>query len=317
MNWKVLILGLGNIGFRYDLDEPDFKVLTHARAFDRHPDFKLVGGVDPVPSNRKRFQRAYDVAAFGTIADALIKTEADVVVVATPTILHLENLREIVSFSKPRLVLMEKPAAYCLEQAVEMIQISKENALPILINLVRRTDPSVMEIRSRIEAQEIKLPCKGVVWYSKGLIHNACHFIDLLSFWLGQPRNLSLLEAGRKINDFDSEPDLRIEFSDSTIYFLAKNNEEFSYYNIELLAQNGRLNFGSGDVPISWQGRSEINPGLDTPQSEIENELHQYQLNVVNNIGRFLSNQASLLPSLEEHVETLKLVFEIAVQAGE
>ena len=28
-------------------------------------------------------------------------------------------------------------------------------------------------------------PIKGVCWYSKGLLNNGSHFINLLEFWLG------------------------------------------------------------------------------------------------------------------------------------
>ncbi len=311
MTWKVLLIGLGDIGFKYDLNELENVIQTHARAFRLHEKFILVGGVDPNKTNRDHFQKLYDVCIFETISDALEKNEVDVVVIASPTKFHFENLHEVVSYSNPRLILMEKPATYTIEQALNMIEISVEYSVPVLINLVRRTDPSVLEIKSRIVQNEIKLPCKGVVWYSKGLIHNACHFIDLLSFWLGKPEGIEVLDLGRKINDFDFEPDLRIHFSDSIIYFLAKNNEEFSYYNIELLAENGRLTFGNGDIPISWQAKSNNNMGLESTCNEIKNELYQYQFNVVNDIERFLNNQSILLPTLEAHVEIMNLVYEI------
>ena len=311
MIWKVLLIGLGDIGFKYDLDEPEDVIQTHARAFSLHEKFTLVGGVDPNKKNRDHFQKIYDVCTFETISEAFEKSASDVVVIASPTKFHFENLREIVSHSKPRLILMEKPATYTMEQAQNMIEISSEYSVPILINVVRRTELSVLEIKSRIDKNEIKLPCKGVVWYSKGLIHNACHFIDLLSWWLGKPEKIEVLDKGRKINEFDIEPDLRIQFSDSVIYFIAKNNEEYSYYNIELLAQNGRLTFGSGDIPIGWQAKAKENVGLEAFNEEINNELYQYQFNVVNDIERFLNKQSALLPSLEDHIETMKLVYEI------
>lgn len=311
MIWKVLLIGLGDIGFKYDLDEPENVIQTHARAFSLHEKFIVVGGVDPNKKNRDHFQKLYNVCTFESISDAFENNKADVVVIASPTKFHFENLHEIVSYSKPRLVLMEKPATYTMEQAQDMIEISTEYSVPILINLVRRTDPSVLEIKSRIDKNEIKLPCKGIVWYSKGLIHNACHFIDLLSWWLGKPEKIEVLEMGRKINEFDIEPDLRIQFSNSVIYFIAKNNEEFSYYNIELLAKNGRLTFGSGDIPIGWQAKAKGNVGLEAFNEEINNELYQYQFNVAKDIERFLNNQSALLPSLEEYIETMKLVYEI------
>jgi|TARA_B110000908_G_C10264359_1_gene462203 predicted dehydrogenase len=311
LSWKVLLVGLGNVSFKYDLEEPEDIVQTHARAFGLHKEFEVVGGVDPSDENKEQFQRVYGIRTFKTITCAFEHIKADVVVIASPTLCHLDNLHEVLSCCKPRVILMEKPAVYTKEQAQKMVDMSSESTIPILINLVRRADPSVMEIMKRINSGVIKLPCKGVVWYSKGLIHNACHFIDLLSLWLGTPKKIEVLDAGRKINDFDWEPDLRIQFSNSIVYFVAKNIEELSYYNIELLATNGKLNFGSGDNLISWQAKSKINSGLEPNLHKIKNELYQYQLNVVNDIECFLNNQPVLLPTLEAHVENMNLVYEI------
>ena len=310
MTWKVLLIGLGDIGFKYDLKEPKNIVQTHARAFDLHDKFELVGGIDPSIENREKFEESYGICTFKNIISAFESMKADVVVIASPTNFHLENLKEVLLCCKPKVILMEKPAAYLKEEAHEMSRMSLKSSVPILINLVRRVDISVKEIMKKINKGVIELPCKGVVWYSKGLIHNACHFIDLLSLWLGAPKKIDVLNPGRKINDFDCEPDLCVYFSDSSVYFLAIDNEDFSYYNIELLAKNGKLNFGNGDVSISWQVKSKINSGLEPKFYKIINELHQYQLNIVNDIERFLNNQSILIPTLEAHIKTLDLVYE-------
>lgn len=311
MTWKVLLIGLGDIGFKYDLKEPKNIVLTHARAFDLHDKFELVGGIDPSVENREKFKKSYGICTFKNIISAFESIEADVVVIASLTNFHLENLKEVLSCCKPQMILMEKPAAYLKEEAQEMLRMSSKFSVPILINLVRRVDTSATEIMKKINNGLIELPCKGVVWYSKGLIHNACHFIDLLSLWLGSPKKIDVLDPGRKINDFDCEPDLCVYFSDSIIYFLAKNNEEFSYFNIELLAKNGKLNFGSGENLITWQAKSRMNSVLRSNFYKIKNELHQYQLNVVNDIERFLNNQSVLLPTLQTHVENMNILYEI------
>ena len=44
---NVLIIGLGNIGMKYDLhDNSGQKILTHANAFAHNNDFNIIGGVD-------------------------------------------------------------------------------------------------------------------------------------------------------------------------------------------------------------------------------------------------------------------------------
>ena len=311
MTWKVLLVGLGNIGCKYDLDKPDNIIQTHARAFSLHADFQLIGGVDPNKKNRDEFEDRYSIRSFNTITDVYKNLLADVVVIASPTSCHLDNLKEVLSCSTPDVILMEKPASYTKDQAQQMIALSNNALVPVFVNLIRRIDPSVQKIKSFIDNGIIKMPCKGVVWYSKGLIHNACHFIDLLSWWLGAPNNVEIIDVGRQVNEWDLELDLKIRFADSTVYFLAKKTEEFNYYNIELLARNGRLTIEGGNVGVFWQAKSKNSTSLEASIYEINNELYQYQLNVANDLSCFLNKNKSLMPSLGEHVKTLNFVYNL------
>ncbi len=311
MTWKVLLIGLGGIGFKYDLNKPINIVQSHARSFSLDANFELVAGVDPDKTNRDEFQDAYSITCFDTITEACQTIQPNVVVIASPTRYHLDNMKEVLSYCKPDVIVMEKPASYSKNQAQQMIDLSLDSSVPVLVNLIRRTEPAVNEIKLMIESGEINTPCKGVVWYSKGLIHNACHFIDLLSWWLGAPTKIEIIGSGRQINEWDIEVDLRIYFDDSLVYFLVKKTEEFNYYNIELLAQNGRLTMGAGNVPVCWQAKSKSNSGLEPTINEIKNELYQYQLNAVKDIGLYLNKKKNLMPTLTEHVETMDSIYEL------
>ena len=60
MNHSVALIGLGAIGMLYDLKLPESEyVLCHARAFSQHPDFKLIGSVEPEAMLRKKFSEIY------------------------------------------------------------------------------------------------------------------------------------------------------------------------------------------------------------------------------------------------------------------
>lgn len=43
---KVMIIGLGNIAYKYDLNLPNDYILSHLRAFEQHLKFKVIGVVD-------------------------------------------------------------------------------------------------------------------------------------------------------------------------------------------------------------------------------------------------------------------------------
>src|SRR2546426_3265089 len=99
------------MGYDLRLDTGSY-VLTHARAFQQHPDFELVGGVDPVPERSAAFEAQYTAPSFADVADAVVRTSPDVVAVATPTPVHAETLRRAVECSETTAILCEKPLAY-------------------------------------------------------------------------------------------------------------------------------------------------------------------------------------------------------------
>ena len=55
MKRSVLLISLGNIGLMYDYGLPKKFILSHARAFDTHKDFRVVGGADIEETPKKKF----------------------------------------------------------------------------------------------------------------------------------------------------------------------------------------------------------------------------------------------------------------------
>jgi predicted dehydrogenase len=91
---SVLLVGLGAIAMGYDLEMPaSGMVLTHAKAFSQHPDFRLAGGVDADPVRCALFETHYGAPAGTDLAGALATTRPDVVVIAVPTAAHASEPR--------------------------------------------------------------------------------------------------------------------------------------------------------------------------------------------------------------------------------
>ena len=94
MTATALIVGLGQIGMGYDLNhDPQKYVSTHARAFQCHPGYQLVGGVDPDAERRRLFETHYQCPVYDDVASAMESLRPDVVAVATPTAVHAATCR--------------------------------------------------------------------------------------------------------------------------------------------------------------------------------------------------------------------------------
>lgn len=253
--WTVLLVGLGQVGMQYDLylDREKY-TLTHASAFSKHSSFSLVGGIDSDSSRCQLFEKYYACAAFDTIEAALSTMQPDVVVIATPTQFHSSVLKKVLKHSKPTAILCEKPLSYHREEAQEMLSICSSKGCRLYTNYLRRSDPGVIEIKRRLARQLIQGPVKGVVWYSKGLIHNGSHFFDLMQNWLGKMQDFRLLSSGLDFCEHseDCSPDIHIKFVQGDVFFLAAKEENFSHYTVNFVAQNGCLRYEQGGADIRW-----------------------------------------------------------------
>lgn len=317
---KCLLIGLGQIGMGYDLgNESTNVVLTHARAFSLHSSFELSGAVDPEFGRRELFEKFFGCPSFPTIASALQALSPSVVVIATPTEQHHLTLREVLANSTPKIILCEKPLAYDIEEARQMVEACESVGVSLFVNYMRRAEPGAIEIKARIESGQIEVPIKGVVWYSKGFLHNGSHFFNLLEFWLGPFVKATMLNVGRLWDGRDPEPDVQVDFELGRVIFMAAWEEAFSHYTIELLSTSGRLRYDQGGELITWQS-TQVDPQiagyevLQTNAETISNEMNRYQLHVVNNIAIALTNGQHTLSTGKQSLKTLEAMHQIINQ---
>ena len=320
MTFTALIIGLGRIGMGYDLNlDPEAYVLTHARAFQRHPEFRLAGGVDPDDGRRRVFECHYGCPAYADIESAIDALQPNVVAVATPTALHGQAVRAVLQAGRPAAILCEKPLSFEIGEARDFVEACAEGGCRLYTNYVRRSDRGVAEIKRRLSNGLIGHPVKGVAWYSKGLFNNGSHFLNLLQYWLGDVTGFRILEYGRLWDGLDPEPDLTVSFMQGTVCFLAAREEDFSHYTIELVAQNGRLRYEQGGGKILWQGTVK-DPAcegytiLDAAEEIIENDLARVQWHVADQLAACLHGRQAQICSGTEAFQTLETLAAIRLK---
>ena len=306
MATSVLIVGLGSIGMGYDLHHGHDvnKIYTHARAFSLHPDFYLVGAVDPEQKLCEIFEQEYKAPAYSDVEGALIHHKPQLVIIAAPTQYHCVILHKVLEMSEPHTILCEKPLSYSWDEASSMVDLCVKNNVDLYVNYMRRSDPAVIDIKERLDNGQIETPLKGLCWYSKGFKHNGSHFFNLLEFWLGKLESATIIDNGRLWAGEDPEPDVKLVFSRGTVIMLAAWEEKFSHYDIEFIAQNGRLRYESGGNIVNWQGvESDKNfdgyTRLSSKKQTINSGMNSYQLNVAEQLSLSINNDFLLCSGAE------------------
>lgn len=316
MSLRAIVIGLGQIGMGYDLKLPaDSHVYTHARALSLHPAFELIAGVEGDAGRRAEFADAFKAEAYATIADVPADANPEIITIAVPTVAHASVVAEVLSRWKPKAILCEKPLAYSLDEARRIVDLCQQSGCQLYVNYMRLSDPGVLEIKRRLDAEEIRTPAKGVVWYSKGLFNNGSHFFGLLEYWLGDMLGFDVVAKGRVVGD-DCEPDFVARFEKGTVHFLAAREEDFSHYTIELVSPSGRLRYEQGGERIVWQtaASSTSSAGYTVLQAEeqlIANDLGRYQWHVLEQMNRSLNKEAASICTGKSALRTLEHLTEI------
>ena len=312
--YKVVIIGLGNIGMKYDLNLQKDIIQTHTKAFLNHPNYDLVAGIDTCKENCDVFFNKYKIKTYLNLEYGLIEKNPDVIVISAPTFTHKEIAKKICSLNlSPKIVLCEKPISYTLEESQEIINLFSNKKIPLFVNYMRRSDPGAIEIKHNIEKNNFKTPIKGFCWYSKGIFNNASHFINLSQYWLGEIKSFQNISFNKKINKFDQENDFFIEFEKGKVFFISLWEEKFSNNSLEICFSNGKLSYSDGGNNLFWQEviNDQIFDGykiLSLKKKKIINEMKISQLNVVKQIDNFLNKKEYFLCSSNQALKTVEII---------
>jgi UDP-N-acetyl-2-amino-2-deoxyglucuronate dehydrogenase len=201
----VAIVGCGIIG------------LNHARAILRHPGLRLSALVDAIPEAATALadQLVSDFGAdripqFGSLSAALAGADVDLVVICTPSGLHVVLAEEALAAGKH--VVIEKPLDVSLPRARDILELSRraeQDGLVVSVISQHRFDPASTVVAEAAHSGAFGRLTSGlasVAWwrsqeyYDSGqwrgtweldgggaVMNQGVHTVDLLVWFLGRP----------------------------------------------------------------------------------------------------------------------------------
>ncbi|MEM8726021.1 MAG: Gfo/Idh/MocA family oxidoreductase, partial [Pseudomonadota bacterium] len=187
MAYRVLMIGCGAIAGGYDADRSsDDWPLSHAGAIARDDRFELAACVDPDEAARRSFAKRWEVGETAPTLEALDAQpgDYDLIVIASPTKRHALQLRWALNM-KPHAVFCEKPLADTAQKARKLALDYSTAGIPLAVNFTRRWSPDLAEISDEIGLGELGELISAVGTYTKGIVHNGSHMIDLIQRMIG------------------------------------------------------------------------------------------------------------------------------------
>ena len=113
----------------------------------------LKGVVEINDHSLKNLSKEYPGIQLHDSIEASLQEDYDGFVIATPAITHYEIAKILISAKKP--VLIEKPMALSNEEAKELVELSEQHNVNVLVGHVLLFHPAVIKIKSMIKRGDI------------------------------------------------------------------------------------------------------------------------------------------------------------------
>jgi len=255
---SALVVGLGNIGLKFDLDCDGDTAMTHTGACLAHPSVELLGGVDPDSKARALFEESSSRQAFVELEEVSKRNlEPALFIISTPTETHLEVVKEALDL-KPKAILLEKPLANSTEDGRTIVQLCKSAGVLLAVNYFRRFDKRIVEIGEQIQSGDFGRPCFVSCVYSGGLLNNGSHYLDMLMAWFGKPRAVNRLSVPTDAGAGPITSAFILDYLDFHVSFEAVE-PNYGLGEFDLFFERGRVRFENYCEDVIVMG-SEIDP---------------------------------------------------------
>jgi predicted dehydrogenase len=243
------IIGCGRIAGGYD--EPfDDRIRTHAKAFQRHSECRLVGVCDTDASVARRFAEIWGVPlAFSDPRALLDACQPQILSICSPTYSH-EPLLGMACDAGVSRVWLEKPAAESTAAVSRLQAMIAASEVEVWVNYFRRYDAGFLRVKQLLN--EIA-PIRNVrAIYTKGLRHNGSHMIDLIHWLFGPIEAIVLHEVFPDVHYPSASAHLLT--SSAPIDLVALDYRDYELFELDILGASGRITLKDGGQRIIMDG---------------------------------------------------------------
>jgi len=226
---KTVLIGLGNIGLNYDLNEKS--VITHSKSIIKNSKLKFICGIDKSKKQRKIFEKKYFIKTLPKLKNDTLLAKTSFVVISTPNKTHLNLIKKIVTFRKVKDILLEKPGGANLKDFEKIVKLCKKNKINLYINYHRLYDKNYSIVKKLLLSMK---KFTGIASYSRGLDNNCSHILTLLNCFNLRRFKIKILRRGK-------DPDFLIKFDKGKIFFFNNPRKNISNNEFEIVGDNLKI----------------------------------------------------------------------------
>lgn len=181
---KAAIIGLGQVGSRFDEEPGRVSVWSHTGAYLACPGtFSLVAGCEKSPENAEAFRaRCPGIPVFEDIEAMLRQHQPAVVSVCTPADSHWPVVEKILACRSVRVIWCEKPLTASIDEGRRLVDACQSAGVVLVVSFVRRWLPLWKRARQLIaegavgQLRSVRIAIPNRLW-SMG-----SHAVDLIHY---------------------------------------------------------------------------------------------------------------------------------------
>ncbi len=258
MTLDVVIVGCGRVAGEFDCSANADSV-SHAAAFARNENFRLVGCVDPDKKKALFFAAKHGIRYAGTdLGEIIQRTAPDVVSVTSPDQSHFSIVKQLLigSLPAPRVIFLEKPACSTMAELEELVGYSRANRIPVIVNHTRRFDPLYVAIKEHFNSGKLGDLLRIDCIYYGGWEHNGIHLVDILRFLFSLEFNqLDVIEKIDAAKDHDTTLTIRASLGEECVpvWFHGWTEQHYQIFDLDFRFSNGRLQVSNFERELVWE----------------------------------------------------------------
>jgi predicted dehydrogenase len=258
--YRVGIIGLGRISSTIDDEVQGHPAImlpyAHTACFREVPEVEVVAGADPYESQREAFGERWGIQhLYGDYREMIQEQQLDIVSIATSAKPRPEIVKTVAAMGV-RAIYAEKPIAFTLAEADDMVRACAEHNVVLAVGCTRRWDPWWAMARHIIAEGQIGTVLQINAHGEAAISHNGSHLIDLVRFLVGDEDISWVFGEAESDEAAGADDDLRmngyIAFANGTRAFLRTWPSGASNWTVDIIGETGTLRATGNGSDIEW-----------------------------------------------------------------
>lgn len=311
--YRAVLIGCGNIGSMY-ADDPKIKgIYTHAGAYLACPKTELVAVCDLDAAKASDCAKKWGISNYYTNINKLLdEQKPEIVSICTNDKSHADILNMVLESSRLKGVIAEKPLTLHEHEAIELVSLAKHKGVRLAVNYNRRYSSGHQKVRDTIRSGQIGAIQKVTGCYTKGILHNGTHWIDLARWLFGEIGLVQGFASSDELILDDPTLDAWLMFESKTVGFLqGLDAKSFALFEMDIIGTNGRIRIINSGHEIEYYHV------IDSPyysgykalekMSMVEDHVSDTLLHVVSDLINAIESDSSPRCSGEDGIIALQI----------